>query len=78
MTSKQGVRREGATRGGRTAAFAQASVHERRAVLWRLQGSCVPWPARAATWWESAWILIEEDHDTGSVAVEAPQACDAL
>ncbi|WP_162005692.1 hypothetical protein [Dictyobacter vulcani] len=36
------VRGEGATRGGRTAAFAQASVLERRAVLWRLQGSCVP------------------------------------
>ncbi|WP_151756997.1 hypothetical protein [Dictyobacter vulcani] len=39
------VRREGATRGGRPAAFAQASVQERRAVLWRLHGSCVPWPA---------------------------------
>ncbi|GER91757.1 hypothetical protein KDW_59190 [Dictyobacter vulcani] len=50
------------------------------AVLWRLQGSCVPWPARTATWWESGWILpylLEEDHDTGSVAVEAPQACAA-
>ncbi|WP_162005763.1 hypothetical protein [Dictyobacter vulcani] len=29
MTSKHGVRGEGATRGGRTAAFAQASVQER-------------------------------------------------
>ncbi|WP_162005228.1 hypothetical protein [Dictyobacter vulcani] len=48
------VRGESATRGGRTAAFAQASVLERRAVLWRLQGSCVPWPARTATWWVSA------------------------
>ncbi|WP_151759645.1 hypothetical protein [Dictyobacter vulcani] len=35
------VHGEGATRGGRTAAFAQASVQERRAVLWRLHGSCV-------------------------------------
>ncbi|GER87728.1 hypothetical protein KDW_18900 [Dictyobacter vulcani] len=63
------VRGEGATRGGRTAAFAQASVQERLAVLWRLQGSCVPSPARAATWWEIAWILLKEDHETGSVSV---------